>query len=184
MPFTKMDQLTPEDAKIIGEALAQRQALVPTIIKRMLRQLEEQVDGFSVNELVHSLQTATRALRAGASEELVVAALCHDIGKVISVVNHAEISAEILKPYVGTETYEVVSTHTDFQARYYNSLVGKDANPALQYADRPWYELACRFSDEWDQTSFDPNYKTLSLEYFEPMIDRIFASPKEPMLSA
>ena len=182
MSFTRMDQIQAEDVKIIGDALTHRQALLPQIVKAMLRQLEDQVDGFPVNELVHSLQTATHALRAGASEELVVAALCHDVGKAISVLNHSGITAEILKSYVSEETYEIIRTHTIFQARYFNELVGKDPVLRRQYADRPWYNLACRFSDEWDQTSFDPDYDTLPLEYFEPMLDRMFAQPKDGMV--
>ena len=31
------------------------------------------------------------------------------------------------------------------------------------------------FTDEWDQTSFDPAYDTLPWEHFEPMIDRLFS---------
>ena len=53
------------------------------------------------------LQTATRAERAGADDEMIVASLCHDIGKVVSVANHPGIAAEILKPYVRSEVVEV-----------------------------------------------------------------------------
>jgi len=98
-----MDQGKIEDWMAIGQAVTQRQASMPGIIKTMLLQLEEQVDGFAVNQLHHCLQTATRALREGAPEEMIVAALCHDIGKVISVENHPAIAAEILKPYVSYE---------------------------------------------------------------------------------
>jgi len=37
--------------------------------------------------------------------------------------------------------------------------------------------LACIFTDGWDQTSFDPEYDTLPLSHFIPMIDRVFAAP-------
>jgi predicted HD phosphohydrolase len=174
-----MDQGKIEDWMVIGQAVFQRQAGMPRMIKSMLRQLEEQVDGFAVNQLHHGLQTATRALRAGASEELVVAALCHDIGKVISVENHPAIGAEILKPYVSHETYQIIRTHQDFQGRHYYALLGLDPEARRQYAEQPWYALACRFTDEWDQTAFDPEYDTLSLSYFEPMIDRVFAQCKK-----
>jgi len=174
-----MDQARPEDYAIITPALVQRQAAMPEVIKTMLRQLGGQVDGFAVNQLEHSLQTATRALRAGASEELVVAALCHDIGKVVSVLNHGAIGAEILNPYVSDETYQIIRTHQEFQGRYYNAALGKDPDERRHYVNEPWYELACRFSDEWDQTSFDPDYDTLPLRHFEPMIDRIFARPQQ-----
>ena len=174
MPFTRMDQGKVEDWMVIAQAVAQRQSAMPQVIRKMLAQLEEQVDGFTVNQLEHSLQTATRAVRAGATEELIVAALCHDIGKVISIENHPAIAAEILKPYVSPETYEIVRTHQDFQGRHYYALLGKDPEAREQYTGQPWFEMACQFTDEWDQTAFSPDYDTLPLSYFEPMIDRVF----------
>jgi predicted HD phosphohydrolase len=172
-----MDEGKPEDWMVIGEAVSRRQSEMASTIKAMLLKLEEQVDGFAVNQLEHGLQTATRAARAGASEELIVAALCHDIGKAISVANHPAISAEILKPYVSHETYQIVRTHQDFQGRHYYALLGKDPEARRQYVGEPWYELACVFTDDWDQTAFDPDYDTLPLSYFKPMIDRLFAQP-------
>ncbi len=175
MSFTRMDEGSIEDWMAIGTEVSKRQSRMPEIIKAMLQQLGEQVDGFAVNQLQHGLQTATRALRDGASEELIIAALCHDIGKVISVENHPAISAEILKPYISPETYEIVRTHQDFQGKHYYSLLGKDPDARRKYTSEPWYELARKFTDEWDQISFDPNYDTLALEHFEPMIERVFA---------
>lgn len=177
MSFTRMDQGKIEDWMAIGQAVGARQANMPSIIKAMLMRLEEQVDGFAVNQLHHALQTATRAARDGAAEEMIVAALCHDIGKVISVENHPAIAAEIMKPYVSSETYQIIRTHQDFQGRHYYALIGRDPDARRQYAGEPWYQTACVFTDEWDQTSFDPEYDTLPLSYFEPMIERVFASP-------
>ena len=54
----------------------------------MLRSLGDITDGFATDQLTHCLQTATRAERAGADDEVVVASLCHDIGKAISVPDH------------------------------------------------------------------------------------------------
>ncbi|HEX5736062.1 MAG TPA: HD domain-containing protein [Blastocatellia bacterium] len=175
MPFTRMDEGKTEDWMVIRQAVDQRQAHMPAIIKDMLLRLEEQVDGFAVDQLQHALQTATRAARDGASEEMIVAALCHDIGKVISVENHPAIAAEILKPYVSRETYEIIRTHQDFQGRHYYALMDKDPEARRQYENEPWYEMACLFTDGWDQTSFDPEYATLPLAYFEPMIERVFS---------
>jgi predicted HD phosphohydrolase len=172
-----MDEGKVEDWMAIAEAVSARQAGMAKTIKALLAKLQEQVDGFAVDQLEHGLQTATRAVRAGASEELVVAALCHDIGKSISVLNHAALSAEILKSYVSPDTYQIIRTHQDFQGRHYYALLGKDAEARRQYVNEPWYELACQFTDEWDQVAFDPEYDTLPLSHFEPMIDRIFGQP-------
>lgn len=179
MAFTRMDQGKLEEWMVIREAVSRRQAEMSKTIKAMLAKLQDQVDGFAVNQLEHGLQTATRAVRAGASEELVVAALCHDIGKTISVANHAALSAEILRSYVSHETYEIIRTHQDFQGRHYYALLGKDPEARRQYVNEPWYELACQFTDEWDQAAFDPEYDTLPLSHFEPMIDRVFAETLE-----
>jgi len=176
-----MDQGKIEDWMKIGEAVTQRQSSMPAIIKSLLLQLEPQVDGFAINQLQHALQTASRALRDGATEELIVAALCHDIGKVISVENHPAIAAEILKPYISHDTYEIVRTHQDFQGLHYYALMGKDPDSRSKYASEGWYDAACVFTDGWDQTSFDPEYDTLPLSHFEPMIDRIFASPRREL---
>ena len=53
--------------------------------------------------------------------------------------------------------------------------MGRDPEARQQYAGEPWYEQARVFTDEWDQTSFDPGYDTLPFEYFEPMLDRVFS---------
>ena len=106
---------------------------------------------------------------------MIVAALCHDIGKVVSVINHPAIGAEILKPYVSAETYEIIRSHQDFQGRHYYALMGQDPEARHKYVNEPWYALAEKFTDEWDQNSFDPNYDTLPLAHFEPLLDRVFA---------
>jgi predicted HD phosphohydrolase len=184
MSFKRMDEGKLEEWMAIGQEVAKRQARMPQIIKSMLLQLEEQVDGFNINQLQHGLQTATRALRDGASEEMIVAALCHDIGKAISVENHPAIGAEILKPYVSQETYEIIRTHQDFQGRHYYALMGKNPNARNQYENEDWYEKAVQFTDEWDQAAFDHEYDTLPLSYFEPMIDRLFAGSQSAMAQA
>src|ERR1700741_536620 len=158
MSFTRMDQGKIEEWMTIAQAVTERQAAMPSMVKSLLLQLEAQVDGFAVNQLQHCLQTATRAFRDGASEELVIAALCHDIGKAISVENHPAIAAEILKPYVSRETYEIIRTHQDFQGRHYYALMAKHREARRQYAGEPWYQAACVFTDGWDQASFDPEY--------------------------
>ncbi len=177
MSFRRMDEGQVQEWMAIGQEVAKRQARMPQIIKSMLAQLEEQMDGFNINQLQHGLQTATRAERDGATEEMIVAALCHDIGKAISIDNHPAIAAEILKPYVSRETYDIVRTHQDFQGRHYYALMGKNPNAREQYENEAWYAKAVQFTDEWDQTSFDDQYDTLPLAHFEPMIDRIFAQP-------
>jgi predicted HD phosphohydrolase len=173
--FTRMDESTAEQWAVIGAETATNQGRVAERVLALLRSLEEVTDGFAVDQLTHCLQTATLAERAGADDEFVVASLCHDIGKAISVPNHPVIAAEILKPYVRDEVYQVIRAHQDFQGRHYYAHFGGNPNARDQYRDEPWYALAEQFADEWDQIAFDPNYDTLPLDHFEERVRKVFA---------
>ncbi|MGH2685087.1 MAG: HD domain-containing protein [Actinomycetota bacterium] len=179
--FTRMDESTAEQWATIGMETTKNQPRVAEQVLRMLRGLEDITDGFAVDQLVHSLQTATRAEEAGADKEVVVASLCHDIGKIISVFNHPAIAAEILRPYVRPEVAEMIRIHQDFQGRHYYHHFGGDTNAREQHRetlDAATFELAERFADEWDQTAFDPDYDTEPLEHFEPLVREVFAQAK------
>jgi predicted HD phosphohydrolase len=56
--------------------------------------------------------------------------------------------------------------------------MGKDPEARRQYENEAWYDMACKFTDEWDQAAFDPAYDTLPFAHFEPMIERVFAAPR------
>ncbi len=178
MTFTRMDQSTAEQWQQIVVETMEYQPHVADQVLAMLESLEKLVLGFEVDQLVHSLQTATRAQEAGASDEVVVASLCHDIGKAISVMNHPRIAAEILKPYVDEGTYHMISAHQDFQGKHYYEYLGANPNAREKYVGEPWYALAEQFADEWDQNSFDPDYPTKPLSHFEPLVRQVFATPR------
>ena len=61
----------------------------------MLRALKGEHFGYRVDRYEHSLQSATRALRDGRSEEYVVAALLHDLGDELAPWTHGEMAAAI-----------------------------------------------------------------------------------------
>ena len=176
--FTRMDESTAEQWAVIGKETFEVQDRTAEAVLAMLRSLSDLTAGFAVDQLTHSLQTATRAERAGADDEMVVASLCHDIGKAVSVPNHPLIGAEILKPYVRDEVYEVIRAHQDFQGRHYYHHFGGDPNARDQYRDEPWFGLAETFADDWDQVAFDPAYDTLPLEHFEGRVRELFARPR------
>ena len=176
--FRRMDESSAEQWAEIGALTAKRQARVATQVLAMLEGLGDITDGFAVDQLRRSLQTATRAEEAGADSEMVVAALCHDIGKYVSVPNHPRIAAEILRPYVRDEVVHVILTHQDFQGRHYYHHFGGDPEAREQYRGEAWFSLGERFADDWDQTSFDPDYPTEPLAHFEPLVREVFARPK------
>lgn len=168
--FTRMDESTAEQWAVIGAETSDNQPRVAERTLELLRSLAGITDGFAVDQLTHSLQTATRAERDGADPEVVFASLLHDIGKAISVPNHPEIAAAIIKPYVRSEVYEMIRVHQDFQGRHYYHHFGGDPDAREQYRGAEWFDLAARFADDWDQVAFDPDYDTLPLEHFEPLV--------------
>lgn len=177
--FTRMEDGTAEDYELLAEIEAEDLAAFPDRVLGWLRSMDEDT-GYRVSRLGHSLQAATRAERAGESEEMVVVALLHDIGDVLAPANHSEVAAAMLRPYVSDEAYWIVRHHGLFQERYYAHHHGRDPDARERYADHPHYEATVRFCADYDQVSFDPDYPTESLEHFEPMVRRVLADPRHP----
>ena len=177
--FTRMDESTRDEWMVIAAETVGNQPRVASSVLALLRSLEDITDGFAVDQLTHSVQTAARAEAAGADEEIIVAALLHDVGKAISVANHPRIAAEILRPYVRPEVTAMIEFHQDFQGRHYYEHLGMDPNLRARHTEQPWYELAERFADDWDQTSFDPDGPIPSVEHFEPMVLRVVSAPHQ-----
>lgn len=176
--FTRMDESTAEEWAEIGRQTAANQGRVAESILAMLRSLKTVTDGFATDQLTHCLQTATLAEKAGADTELIVASLCHDIGKAVSVPNHGAIAAEMLRPYVRPDLAWMLQTHQDFQGQHYYQHFGIDPHKRATYIGHPAFELTAKFTDEWDQIAFDPNGETYPLEHFEPLVREVFAMAK------
>ena len=169
-PITRVDQSTKEQwtRKIdMKDTCADR-------ILNLLKQLQtiERTGRFAIDQYQHCLQTATRAERDGADEELVFVCLVHDIGKAL-VGSHGHIAAEIIKPFVRDELYQMIKYHQDFEGYWYYHHLGRNRYEREKYKNEPWYELGIRFADEWDMMSFDPDYDTFPLEHFEPLVRKI-----------
>jgi predicted HD phosphohydrolase len=143
-----------------------------------LRQLEHSLSGYRINRLEHCLQSATRAHRAGESEEVIVAALFHDIGDELAPHSHSEMAAAILRPFVSERIYWIIKHHGVFQMYYYAHHCGGDRNARDAYKVHQWYQDAVDFCENYDQNCFDPDYESEPLEFFEPMMRKLVASPK------
>jgi len=181
--FTRMDESTLEDWMIIGAATSTNQTRVPEMILTLMRGLSEITDGFGTDQLTHGLQTAALAEAGGYADddEVIVAALCHDIGKAISVPGHPAIAAAILAPYVRPEVMNMIRVHQDFQGRHYYAHFGGDPDAREKHrADLTAEEwtLAEKFADEWDQVAFDPDGPCPPLEHFEDRIRKVFGQAK------
>lgn len=172
--FTQMKDGTQEDYQLL--AVYEREYLkrLPDRILAALEQLGSGLGGYPVTRLEHSLQTATRAMRDGADDELVAAALIHDIGDELAPLNHGEVAAQILRPYVRPEVTWIVEQHGLFQNYYYAHHIGGDRHGREKFREHRWYRACKDFCANWDQNSFDPAYASEPLEAFEPLVRRIF----------
>lgn len=140
-----------------------------------LVELDESLSGYQVTRLGHSLQAATRAWRAGADTDWVVAALLHDIGDIYAPYNHDEYAAAILKPFVREQVTWVVEKHGDFQRLYYAHHVGGNRHARDRFKGHAYYDDCAEFCEMWDQSSFDPAYPTMKVEDFAPLVREVFA---------
>lgn len=140
-----------------------------------LRSLEDSFSGFQVSRLGHSLQTATRAWDDGADEDWIVCALLHDLGDIYAPLNHDRYAAAIVAPFVREQCTWAVAHHAAFQQKYYGGFVGVDPDKREQYRGSPYFDDCEAFCERWDQAAFDGDYPTQPLEFFEPMVRRVFA---------
>jgi len=181
--FSHMEQGTREDwAAISAEFMPFAQALADRVLDH-LRLLDGDCGGFPIDRLTHCLQTATLAHRDGRDEEYVVCALLHDIGDTLGSFNHPDIAAAILKPFVSPENLWMVEKHGVFQGYYFFHHLGMDRHLREQFSDHPQFLATAEFCAKYDAAAFDPEYDTLPLSFFEPMMERLFAQPKNSIFS-
>ncbi|TVP89430.1 MAG: HD domain-containing protein [Pseudomonadaceae bacterium] len=179
--FTAMQEGTAEDWQIISTHFREFARELPDRILSHLKLLDGDFGGFPIDRLEHSLQTATRAHRDGRDEEYVVCALLHDIGDTLGSYNHPEIAAAILKPFVSEENLWMVEKHGVFQGYYFFHHLGMDRHLRDQFKDHPLYAYTAEFCAKYDAAAFDPDYASEPLEFFEPMLRRVFARPRNSM---
>ena len=178
--YHAMSEGTAEDWAAIAQAGGGHRAAYGDRLMAHLRMLDDgDPGGFAVSRLEHSLQTATRAFEAGQDVEYVVCALMHDVGDLLGPANHAEIGATVMKPYVSEANHWMMDKHGVFQGYYFFHFIGLDRDMREQYRGHPHFEYTAQFCHLFDQNSFDPNYETMPLEAFEPMLRRVVASPKQ-----
>ena len=173
--FTEMKNGSKEDYLLLDKHEKKYVEGTADRILKFMAGLNSTLEGYQVSRLEHSLQSATRALRDNASEEMIVATLLHDIGDELAPMNHSEYAAAVLKPYVSEKTHWIIEKHGEFQMYYYAHHLGGNRNKRDQYKGHEYYEDTVNFCENWDQKSFDPNYKSMSLKEFEPMVLRIFS---------
>lgn len=177
--FRAMQEGTAEDWELISGHFQAFARELPDRILSHLKLLDGDFGGFPIDRLEHSLQTATRAHRDGRDEEYVVCALLHDIGDTLGSYNHPDIAAAMLKPFVSEENLWMVEKHGVFQGYYFFHHLGMDRHLRDQFKDHPLYQRTAEFCALYDATAFDPDYVSEPLSFFEPMLRRVFARPRQ-----
>ena len=143
----------------------------------------------------HVLQSATRALKTGMSEEIVLACLLHDVVQEIIKVDHGWWGAQLFEPYISERATfairfrQALRFYADPANGYeypdlYRRVFGHDYRPEAyieatyqMVRKHRWYD-APRMVTVNDLYAFDPNAK-VELAPFEDIIGRHFKQPKE-----
>ena len=173
--FIQMKDGTKEDYLLLDKHEKKYIEGTAERLMKFMGNLNTTLEGYQITRLEHSLQTATRALQDKADDEMIIAALLHDIGDELAPLNHSEYAAAVLKPYVSEKTHWIVQKHGEFQMYYYAHHLGGNRNQREKYKGHKFYEDTVNFCENWDQKSFDPNFKSLSLKQFEPFVKKIFS---------
>lgn len=176
--FRAMSEGTQEDWSTIITQFVPFAANGGARVLEHLRILRGDYGGFPVDRLEHCLQTATRAYKDGRDEEYVVCALLHDIGDTLGAYNHPEIASAIMKPFISERNHWMVDKHGIFQGYYFFHYIGMDRDMREQFRGHEHFEHTAEFCEKYDQCAFDPNYESMPLEAFEPMVMKLFAAPR------
>ena len=173
--FTEMKNGSKEDYLLLDKHEKKFAKNTGERLLKFMSTLDDTLEGYKVTRLEHSLQTATRALNDKADDEMIVAALFHDIGDELAPLNHSEYAAAVLKPYVSEKTHWIIEKHGEFQMYYYAHHLGGNRNQRDKYKGHKYFLDTINFCEKWDQSSFDPNFKSLNIEDFRPYVQKIFS---------
>jgi len=142
------------------------------------------------------LQSATRAMKTGMSEEIILACLLHDCVLSLIKPDHGWWGAQLFEPYIPEKSAFAIRYHQTLRflrrrpTRAMSTRIsttgifGHDYQPPQYIADtykmlknHKWY-MEPRLVTVNDLYAFDPNAK-VSIEPFQDIIGRHFKQPKE-----
>ena len=161
--------------------------------------------GESVTQLAHALQSAEHARREEASDDLVLAALLHDIGHLAGPRgaespehHHGEEGATVVRPFVPERVSWVIEHHVvakrylcAVDRAYSDQLSPASARSlaaqggALPQAERgrleahPWFADAVRVR-RWDDLAKVPGAMTAQLDAYRLLLERYFGPQSDP----
>ena len=173
--FTEMKNGTKDDYQLLEKYEKNFERQTADRILKYLSKQTSTLEGYKISRLEHALQAATRAYNNNESEEMVVATLLHDIGDDLAPMNHSQYAASILRPYDSEKTYWIILHHGLFQTYYSAHHLDRDRNAREKYKNHKYYKDTIDFCEKYDQCSFDPNFKFMSLSDFEPLVKKVFS---------
>ena len=143
----------------------------------------------------HVLQSATRAMKTGMTEEVIFACLMHDVVQNLMKPDHGWWGAQLIEPYVSEKVAFAIRYHQTL--RFYPDSAAGYEYPDLykrtwgvDYEPPPYIQATYKFvrNHKWymeprlvtvnDLYAFDPNAK-VSIDPFLDIVGRQFKQPKE-----
>ena len=174
--FTRMADGTYEEYQLLMRKYEPLVKNLPNHVITALKMLGGDTIGYKIDRYQHSLQTATRAFRDGQPMRRRWSAPCSTISATRwRPENHAQLGAAVLRPYISEDNHWLIRHHAIFQGYYYYHHIGLDRTERERYRGHPMFQRTADFCEKYDQNSFDPDYDTMPLEAFEPMLRRLFA---------
>jgi predicted HD phosphohydrolase len=180
----EMARMSAADWRLLDDqrALYRAELQASQILQQLAAQEHAPSFGYPINNYRHCLQSATLAHRDGLDEEALVVCLLHDIGFDLCPATHGEFAAALLRPYVEPRHIWMLRHHQVFQdyhvGEHYDSTV--DRNGRERWRGHPHFEWTAAFVARYDQAAMAPDLECRPLEFFEPMVRRVFARPERP----
>jgi hypothetical protein len=143
----------------------------------------------------HVLQSATRAMKTGMTEEIILACLLHDVVQSLIKPDHGWWGAQLFEPYISQKAtfairyHQTLRFYPDSAAGYeypdlYYRIFGKDYTPPphieatyKMLRNHKWY-MEPRLVTVNDLYAFDPN-AVVTIDPFVDIVGRHFKQPKE-----
>jgi predicted HD phosphohydrolase len=177
MAFTSLATATPEDwRRIIAreDAMPYGQRVASHLLMLLREQRDDDAFGMPINGYQHCLQTATRVLSVGEPPEIIVCSLFHDAAEKLAPLAHGAVIADILGPFVGERTEWLLRYHPIFQQYHFAAHPSIDRHARESLRSAPHFAYAAHYCATYDENSFDPDFPTLPLERFEPIVAAFF----------
>jgi len=143
----------------------------------------------------HVLQSATRAMKTGMTEDIILACLLHDVVQSLIKPDHGWWGAQLFEPYISPKAtfairyHQTLRFYPDSAAGYeypdlYYRIFGKDYTPPphieatyKMLRNHKWY-MEPRLVTVNDLYAFDPN-AVVTIDPFVDIVGRHFKQPKE-----